>query len=310
VIALKNSYLQINIQPGLGGRIDDLIDLRHGKNWLWHPDYYNAHDYQREIPRDVCFDDRWTGGMEEIFPNDAPTKLQGNQLLDRGELWRRPWQLLSSHDNDVGMELECESVNVRVEKWIKLDPNEPKVEIKYNFYNNAVEPLPFLFKLHPALAIEPGDRFLMPPCYVEPVSLGFSRLIGKQKPGTFPFGWSKDGEPVRLDVAMSEESGLQEFVYASGLEQGYCGIHNFRTGTELMIEFSRKEFPYVWLFQSYGGFRGHYVAMLEPSTAVPFDLAEACRNKTCAILTPGESRSYGVTIKVKESASFDSFTKI
>lgn len=50
------------------------------------------------------------------------------------------------------------------------------------------------------------------------------------------------------------------------------------------MKFDTASFPYVWMFQSYGGWRGHYVVVVEPCTTLPSDLEEACRNGTVALL--------------------------
>lgn len=49
---------------------------------------------------------------------------------------------------------------------------------------------------------------------------------------------------------------------------------------------SQKRSLTVGVFQSYGGWRGHYVLVLEPCTTIPYDLEVACRNGTAALLKP------------------------
>jgi hypothetical protein len=84
------------------------------------------------------------------------------------------------------------------------------------------------------------------------------------------------------------------------------------------MRFSREQFPYVWVFQSFGGFgedhavehagdhvenrstdaNGHYVMVLEPCTTKPYDLAAAWRAGTTPVLHPIESKSYAMEISI------------
>src|SRR5262249_12966587 len=155
--------------------------------------------------------------------------------------------------------------------------NEPRFSIEYFLNNQCDEELPFLLKIHPALAIEEGDEVLLPECSAEAVDLGFSQIIGKPGKTKFPTAIDANGRRVHLNRALTRESRLREFFYCSDLASGECGVKNQRTGSMLRFEFDRKQFPYVWVFQSFGGFNGHYVMMLEPCTTLPYDLMEACR---------------------------------
>lgn len=41
VLTLENSEIKLTIRSDLGGRIDQLEDLKTGHSWLWHPPQYN-----------------------------------------------------------------------------------------------------------------------------------------------------------------------------------------------------------------------------------------------------------------------------
>jgi galactose mutarotase-like enzyme len=298
-IEFSNRFLKLQIAPEFGGRIDQISELATGKNWLWHPDDYDA-TLPRRLTPGASFDRHWTGGWDEIFPNDEACRFQSRDLVDHGELWSQAWRVVDSGPRHVKLAYLLETVPVVAEKLVRLLDDEPRIQVQYCFKNLSRESIPYLFKLHPALAIEEGDEIRLPSCEIEPVELGFSQLIGRASKTQFPFAFSADGTEVRLDRVRPRETELREFFYSSKLERGECGLHNRRTGSTLTFKFDTGQFPYVWAFQSYGGFHGHYVMMLEPCTTKPYNLEAALRAGSCPSLEPGETRELQVEVTITQ----------
>lgn len=298
VITLENAEIRLVIRPDLGGRIDQLEDCQTGHSWLWHSSNYNP-DTTRSLPVGASFDEEWTGGWDEIFPNDAAGEFQGWNLVDHGELWSQRWEVLQSSPLSLTLAYQCQTVSVRVEKTIELDPVRPEAKLVYWFQNQSEQQIPFLFKHHAAIAIEAGDEILLPDCWVEPAFLEFSKLIGQPGKTRFPQAIAANGDPVDLRVIPPRSSKLQEFYYSSDLASGYCGIRNQRTQSALLMTFDTADFPFVWMFQSYGGWRDHYVVVVEPCTTMPFDLEEACRHKTVGLLHPQEKQRRVLTLQIQ-----------
>ncbi|GAB1541942.1 hypothetical protein NUACC21_46150 [Scytonema sp. NUACC21] len=298
IITLKNTEIQLSVRPDLGGRIDQLQDLKTGQAWLWHPKDYDP-KYSRQLAVGASFDDNWTGGWDEIFPNDAAGVFQNWQLVDHGELWSQAWELVEKSEVSVKMALACRTVPVRVEKTIVLDEDRAKLKVEYLFKNQSEETIPFLFKQHTAIAIEAGDEILLPDCTIEPAVLEFSKIIGRQAKTPFPKAFAADGREVEVQRVLPPSSQLQEFFYSSQLAVGQCGIRNLRSASALLMSFDTADFPYVWVFASYGGWRNHYVLVLEPCTNIPYDLEIACRNGTSALLPPQSSQLRTLTVELQ-----------
>jgi hypothetical protein len=246
----------------------------------------------------ASFDDNWRGGFEEVFPNDAAGLFQDYSLVDHGELWSQPWKIIESAINGIKMSYRCERVPVEVEKTIVFSDGGPSVRLHYRFRHLGTRPLPYLFKLHPAIAIEAGDEILLPSCQIEPVALGFSSIIGQEGKTPFPTAHSKDGKTILINHIPPRESQTQEFFYATELSEGWAGVRSHSSKTDLKIRFDRKDIPSVWAFQSYGKWRNHYTLVLEPSTTVPRDLTEALKRKTCAVLQPGARQEYHFELRI------------
>jgi hypothetical protein len=56
----------------------------------------------------------------------------------------------------------------------------------------------------------------------------------------------------------------------------------------VLVEFPLETCPYLWLWLSYGGWRGYYVAAVEPWTSFPVTLSDAVAANTHRVLKPGE----------------------
>jgi len=298
VLTLENSEIKLTIRPDLGGRIDQLEDCQTGHSWLWHPPHYQS-ETTRSLPVGACFDDEWTGGWDEVFPNDAAGPFQGYNLVDHGELWSQRWEVVESSPLNITLAYQCKTVPVRVEKTIQLDPSCAEACLEYVFENQSDKEIPFLFKHHAAIAIEAGDQILLPDCWVEPAFPEFSKVIGQPGKTRFPHAIAPNGEPVDLRVIPPASSRLQEFYYSSDLASGYCGIRNQRTQTSLLMTFDLADFPFVWMFQSYGGWHDRYVVVVEPCTTMPFDLAEAYQRQTAAVLRPREKQCRVLTLELQ-----------
>ena len=59
-------------------------------------------------------------------------------------------------------------------------------------------------------------------------------------------------------------------------------------GIGLSFEFPLYLCPYLWLWLSYGGWRGDYLAVVEPWTSCPVTLSDAVAAGTHRVLKPGE----------------------
>ncbi len=188
---------------------------------------------------------------------------------------------------------------VSVEKTIQLSPNDPEVTIAYSFQNQSDQTIPFLFKQHCAIAIQADDEILLPDCLIEPAFLEFSKIIGQNQKTRFPKAFAADGQEIEVQKIPPKSSKLQEFYYCSDLAIGECGIRS--QNSTFLMSFDTVDFPYVWLFQSYGGWRDHYVLVMEPATTIPFDLEVACQNRTIAQLKPHELQQRTLKAKLHRS---------
>lgn len=289
VLELENDFIVLQILPEIGAKIHSILHKPKNTKWLWQ----HHQNPLQILPLGSNYDDNWTGGWEELFPNDAPCVFQGHQLPDHGELWSQPWQWDLSEESSTSIEVhlwrQCICIPAVVEKRILLENEHSEIKIKYRITNLSEETLYFLWKLHPAIAISPDHQLLLPGGKVIPVDLTFSTIIGSPGPFEWPIVIDKQGRNHDLRIILPKESGHKEFVYVTDLSEGWCAIKNKRNGSEFRLCFPSKVFPYLWLFITYGGWRDHYTIVLEPCTNFPKDLDSAYKNGTCGRIE-GQSR--------------------
>lgn len=288
-IELDNGQLRVRVDPSRGGRVVSLFDHGTDREWAW------TRSFEGPKPRlGDDYDSNWTGGFEELFPNDAPTTVAGRRLPDHGELWFAEWSVMSSGQQFAELRLRAPVTGVEITKAFTLDGSNLTVE--YRLTHDGVEALPFLFKLHPAVAVHAGCRIELPGGHLEPVDPAFSAILPTGGP------WPWPGPPgASLEQCHSPESRLQEFVYVHDLPEGWCAVADDTLARRLRLSYSLTDFPYCWLFLTYGGWRDHEVVVLEPCTNYPKDLHRAIERGSTAWLAPGEQTTLQATFTVEDT---------
>jgi hypothetical protein len=154
--------------------------------------------------------------------------------------------------------------------------------------NVGHEAVPFMWGIHPGLAIRPGARIQVPDgvgtFHEGHPDLGLAR-------GT-RFAWPHlpaSGGPVDLSVARPPDPPSWELAFVDGLTAGWLAVTDPATRSGFAMSFDPLVFPVAWLWGVYGGWRGLYVAALEAWTAHPPRLDEVISAGRARTLEPGES---------------------
>lgn len=283
---LTTDRLAVTVAPALGGRITEITDLENGRQWLWR----NSRVPLGPVPDGSHYDDVWQGGFEELFPNDAPTDLGGLDLPDHGELWSSRWDIVEEHEDGITLTIDGPVTGVNVTKSLEVENG--KLSIRYRLSNDGGRPLPHMFKLHPAMAVNEHCTLDLPGGIVEKVEDGFGNLLAD---GTGEAEWPTVGD---LDRCRPQSSETNEFVYVSSLAEGWCGVTDAAAGSWIRFDYPLEVFPFTWLFITYGGWNDHNVVVLEPCTNYPKDLHLAVANGTSAELISGVPIEFEVIVTV------------
>lgn len=264
--ALENQFLRIAVDPGHGGRIVSFYDKIRQTEQLWY-------DPERlPVKPELDYDGNFAGGMDELLPNDPPEA----GFPDHGELWTLPLAC-AANDRSITLDGILKQSELSYRRTMHLE--EKSLISEYRMENTGSCDRYFLWKLHAALRIDPGDMLEVP-----------AHCMQAADPGD----WSKSahGMPGRWTgkYIVPEMDGSSDFFYLTDLTGNEIRLIR-RNGEIFRCEFDPSVFRCVWIFASFGRLNASRTLIMEPCTNYPGTLAEARRNKVCACLAPGESLS-------------------
>ena len=301
VVRLENRFLRVDVAPSIGGRIVHVQDKETGYQFLWHNERLRL---ERSAPG-TAYDPHFYGGIDEVLPSDVPEFFNGVMNADHGELWTLPLESRVEGESLVlagvlplcGLAYE-RRLSLKAAEILRFAQNdkdgtisaeEPVIVLDYRLENRARERRVFLWKMHAALHVEPGDQIVCPARKASVADPQWSRWGN-----VAPFSWPIV-EGRRADL-IPPPDGTMDFIFLYDLQDGTMGWRSHSRGLEFTVHFDRRVFPYACYFASYGGLDGHYTAILEPCTAMPVSVNEAARLGQCSSLEPGEQIVTRVTI--------------
>jgi hypothetical protein len=284
VVRLRSPQLEVDVAPEVGGRIVQIRHVDSGHEFLWN----NSGLMLEAKPPGSEYDPNFFGGIDELIPNDIPETIDGISCADHGELWTTP---LSWHWDDEAIVLQgwLPRFGLTYERRMTLRPSDPIVDLHYRIANKSEGTRHFLWKLHAAVAISPGDRIECAARHAQVVDPAYSRFSTLT-----PFDWPTI-EGQRADVVPAQD-GKVDFFYLYDLGSGRIAWTRPRQRLKFEYRFDTTVFPFAWLFATYGGFDGHHTVILEPCTTMPISVREAIANGRCSQLGPGEVLETDVSI--------------
>ena len=275
LVRLESDLLRLDIAPSIGGRGVSLIYKPAGYQFLWRNQALNL---ERLEPFSE-YDSNFYGGIDELLPNDIPEEVNGVASPDHGELWTTAFDYAIDGD---ALELRgaFPIIGLTYERRVTLRENESVIDLAYKITNTTSERKVFLWKLHAALHVAPGDTLICPAGKAVVPDLEWSRWHTLE-----PFDWPEI-EGQRANV-VPEPDGSVDFLHLYDLREGRMAWQSATNGLTFEYRFDTAVFPYAWYFASYGGFDGHVMAILEPCTTIPLSVGEAAALGQCSVLEPG-----------------------
>jgi hypothetical protein len=297
-IVLENRLLRVVVLPEAGARIWQITYKPLNADILWH----NSKLAPAAHPLGTVYDDNWSGGWDDLFPNDEGGFLAGLKLPDHGELWTGNWTATTEQSDDsIGVNLSYRTpiTHFLAERCLRLRDDSPVLEVGYRLTNESSRDLPFLWKLHPAFAVSSDHRIDFPPM-IAIREMDFQGTLESAPPVfEWPLVKTNDGIIDMRNVPDVSSRALH-FFYGTEYSEGWCGVTNCATGLAAALYFDRKVFSSCWLFASHGGWNDLNVAVLEPATGYPFRIQSMIEAGRARTLAPGESLETTVLLSVQE----------
>lgn len=286
-VRLQSDSLEVSILPEVGAKLFDLIDQTTGHNFLWH----NPRIAPQTYPIGANFDNYWCGGWDDGFPTCEACAHNGEMYPNLGELRSLRWKIDALDSGALEPSVVLTSFGpitpVRAQKIVRL--SNGSIEIEFSVHHLGHHPIDFIWGSHPAYAIQPGCVIHIPARFGIVAQANHPRL---GEPGQrYQWPLLKTLEDIVDMSRVCPPGKLSAGHYATDLAAGWYALEYPDRQTGLLVEFPLEVCPYLWLWLSYGGWRGHYVAVIEPWTSHPVTLSEAVAAKTHRTLLPGDSFS-------------------
>ena len=264
-LTLENPFLRISVDPLAGGRVTSLLDREYDFEHVAYDPSYVPADPEKD------YDSNFAGGMDELLPCDLPER----SFPDHGELWNLVLEAERTGENTLRLQGKLPLSHLFYERTMELSGKS--LRCSYAITNQGKEPLHFLWKLHGAMKIFPGDRLFAPAACIQAAD---------------PGDWSRasDGMPRKFvnPYVVGEMDRKSDFFFLTDLEEGKILLQH-ENGRAVRCTFDLKVFPSCWIFCSFGRLNDSRCMILEPCTNYPLSLEDAIRNKCCAFLAPGET---------------------
>jgi hypothetical protein len=283
MISGENDFLCYAIAPAVGGKITSIFNKELKKEFLWT----NENIPLQQHLTGADYDSNFFGGMDELLPNDIPETINGIAYPDHGELWTTVLDYRLENDK-VSVFGKLNKSGLTYKKTVRLETNAPMIYLDYTIKNESYSIRNFLWKLHAALSIEPGDRLLTSARKARVVDPGYSRFTNLNE-----FDWPII-ENSNASLVPEKNSSIDFFyLYDNEIaEMNFLG----KNDSLFSLHYNQTVFPYQWYFASYGGFLDHYTAILEPCSSMPMSVNDAAHLNQCTTLKPGQQLK--TTVKI------------
>ena len=297
-VVIRSRSCSLTLLPQFGGKISSIqID---GRELLQAP-------LAPLAPRthNMPFDAGDAGGWDECLPSVAACTAQTPSgpadIPDHGDLWRVPWEFVSSST----VRGRCFSLPLALERSLILSETAGgcSLRLNYKLTNTGSDPVPWSWAAHPLFAVDAGDTVVLPGSVssLRVEGSAGNRLGNTNSTVTWPHVTLPQGIRTDLSVVQSPRSGIGDKLFAGPLarDANWCELHRPKAGLRLRVTFNAAVTPYVGLWLCYGGWPGRpgpkqNCVALEPATAPVDSLAQS--GPWSRTLEPGQSASWPMSL--------------
>jgi len=289
-LILENNLIKVTVLVDVGAKIHEFIYKPSDRDFLYH----NPRIEVRTPVYGVTVDNWLSGGIDECIPTGHPSTYKSEEYPFLGELWSLPWhyEIIKNNNKEVTAHLWRPTVisPLMVEKWISLRKGEKMLHTHHKITNLSNAGFDFIWGIHPIFSISPNHRIDIPAedVFIEE-SFPKNRLGKRSTLYKWPFALDNKGNKVDMRRIPSGMARTWDFHYAIKLNDGWLGLTDTEAKEGIGLIFPKDIFKVVWLWVTYGGWRGLYCAAIEPWTGYPAELGQAVEEGVFSQLGPKES---------------------
>lgn len=312
VLIIENELLKIVILPRKGADVYELVDKRLGVNFLLKTPQGSLPPGEVE-PKD--FLDNYEGGWQELFPNtDTSCDYKGRSLPFHGEVALLPWEFLVERDDaeetSVRFIVRCRQTPFELQRLMRLREGKADLEIEEVVVNHSEAAAEFVWGHHLVLGgdfLEEGCRLEMPANLLTTRDELYEPATARLAPGQrerWPHARGRrEREWIDLGYIPGPEVHSHDEIFISELSRGEIAVTNPRLGLRFALEWNESVFPWVVLWQPFGGsdeppLTGIYGLGIEP-WVWPDNLEAAIKQGKAIKVPAGESFSTKLSVSVR-----------
>jgi galactose mutarotase-like enzyme len=314
-LVLESDHLRVTVLPEKGADIVELVHVPSGTDvlfkapWGLRPPGAPA----REEAEGLEFIGNYEGGWQELLPNaNDACSYGGVELPFHGEVALLPWEAETLGGDAVRLSVRCRGLPLALERVMRLERDRAELVVEGAVTNDGVERVPFVWGHHLVL----GPPFLEAGCTLElpAESIVTADQVWEEtarlEPGqrsTWPNARLLGGGTVDLRQVPGPEAGSHDDLFVGDFSEGRARVINRRLGIAFRLAWDAAVFPWVVLWQPYGGavdpsLAGSYALGVEPWTS-RHCLERAVEAGEARWLEPGESLSSTLVAAVEADSS-------
>lgn len=307
VIVIQNEVIRISILIDKGTDIFEFLYKPKDIDFMWRsPNGFR--NLQRLLDTSNFYEgfmSSYHGGWQEIFPSaSGSSNYKGVETGYHGEVASLKWDYEVIIDTPEVVEVKFITRTMKtpflLEKRIRLESNKPLVVIEERMGNLGKVPMAYMWGHHPSFGapfLNEKCRLFLPECEIitQPNEQTVSRFLPSQH-FIWPFAVDRNGKKVDLRNIPSINSNYSDMLYARFKKDSWFALVNTDKRVGLGFVWQKEMFPYLWIWQEFGGTTGYpwygnaYTMALEPFTSLPGNgengLIEAINNGTVAYVSP------------------------
>jgi len=303
---LENSQLRVGVLLDKGADIFDFTYKPRDLDFMWHsPLELRPPFVATSALPEGAFHDYYYGGWQEVLPSAgwASEPYLGTFQGLHGEVSLLPFQAAVIEDSPERVALRTWVRTYRsplsLERVLRLEGDRPALFIEEQLTNEAPVEFAVMWGHHPAF----GEPFLDSSCVVQTPAKTVEVLAyhrnGLWEPGDgykFPQVKNRRTDALQdITQVLPRETGSVDVIFFKELKAGWYGLTNRDQGVGFGMAWDAQRFPYLWMWQVYGGHDDYpwygrtYNCALEPFTSYPpAGIKNALDNGTALRLQPGQ----------------------
>lgn len=304
-VLIRSGDCAVTIFPSLGGKIASISV--EGRELLQGPLLPYGPRTQT-----MGFEEADASGWDECFPsvNACTVKTAAGTVSvpDHGDLWRVPWELITSSSMCATLRAQCFSLPLTLQRTttVLATGGGWRIRADYKVTNTGDYSTPWSWVAHPSFAVETGDRVVLPES-IHALRLAYSRggRLGQEDAKvSWPMAALAQGGHTDLSLIEPPESGIGEKLFAGPMaaHENWAALERPRAGLRIRFRFDPVATPYLGLWICQGGWpewsgpRQNCVT-LEPSTSAFDSLAQT--GPWSRILAPGQTASWPMIVEIE-----------